>query len=327
MAVQSIRQAKVSPEALPRLFEIVERQDRRLAQFVDEFLDLGRIRAGRLWLEYEEVNLGDVLHDVAARLGPELARSGSSLTLTAQGAVVGQWDRSRLDQVVSNLLSNAIKFGLGKPIEITLGTRGDTAVLSVTDHGMGIEPQIREHIFHPFERGVSVRHYGGLGAGASHRADDPEGARRVSDRDQRVRRGLDVRGRAAPAPGRRRGAMNILLVDDDPDIREVLALVLRAEGHQVEEAGDGLQALAWLREGSAPSLILLDLMMPRLDGEGFTRELRGDPRLAWIPICILSGHHAARETALQLGAVGCLVKPIELEQLSAILRSVAGTRT
>lgn len=121
--------------------------------------------------------------------------------------------------------------------------------------------------------------------------------------------------------------MNILLVDDDPDIREVLALVLRAEGHQVEEAGDGLQALARLREGSAPSLILLDLMMPRLDGEGFTRELRGDPRLARIPICILSGHHAARETAIQLGAVGCLVKPIELEQLSAILRSVAGTRT
>jgi signal transduction histidine kinase len=165
MAVQSIRQATVSPEALPRLFEIVERQDRRLSQFVDELLDLGRIRAGRLWLEYEEVNLGDVVNDVAARLGPDLARSGSTLTITAPGEVVGQWDRSRLDQVACNLLSNAIKFGLGKPIEITIGARGGFASLSIKDHGMGIEPEIRDHIFNPFERGVSVRHYGGLGLG------------------------------------------------------------------------------------------------------------------------------------------------------------------
>jgi signal transduction histidine kinase len=165
LAVQSMRQAKVPPEALPRLLEIVERQDRRISQFVDDLLDLGRIRAGQFRLEYEEVNLGDVIHDVAARLGPELARSGSLLTVSAQGQVVGQWDRSRLDQVVFNLVSNAIKFGLGKPIEISIGTRGGSAVFSVKDHGMGIEPEARERIFKPFERGVSVRHYGGLGLG------------------------------------------------------------------------------------------------------------------------------------------------------------------
>jgi len=165
MAVQSIRQAKAPPEALPRLLEIVERQDRRISQLVDDLLDLGRIRAGRLRLEYEEVNLGEVIHDVAARLGPELARSGSLLTVSAQGQVVGQWDRSRLDQVVSNLVSNAVKFGLGKPIEITIGTRGGSTVLFVKDHGMGIEPEAHERIFKPFERGVSVRHYGGLGLG------------------------------------------------------------------------------------------------------------------------------------------------------------------
>jgi PAS domain S-box-containing protein len=165
LAVQSIRQAKVPPEALPRLLEIVERQDRRISQFVDDLLDLGRIRAGQFRLEYEEVNLGDVIHDVAARLGPELARSGSLLTVSAQGQVVGQWDRSRLDQVVFNLVSNAIKFGLGKPIEISIGTRGSSAVFSVKDHGMGIEPEARERIFKPFERGVSARHYGGLGLG------------------------------------------------------------------------------------------------------------------------------------------------------------------
>ncbi len=165
LAVQSIRQANVPPDALPRLFEIVERQDRRLAQFVDELLDLGRIRAGRLRFEYEDVDFGEVIHEVAARLGPDLARSGSSLTVTVHGQIVGQWDRSRLDQVVSNLLSNAIKFGLGKPIEITVRKHGGMAALLVRDHGTGIDPDIHDRIFKPFERGVSMRHYGGLGLG------------------------------------------------------------------------------------------------------------------------------------------------------------------
>ena len=119
--------------------------------------------------------------------------------------------------------------------------------------------------------------------------------------------------------------MHILIVDDDEDIREVLSIILRSEGHQVEEAADGLDALARLRKGSAPSLILLDMMMPRLDGEGFTREMRSDPRIADVPVCIISGHTAAREKALQLGAIGCLVKPIELEQLAAILQRVDET--
>lgn len=119
--------------------------------------------------------------------------------------------------------------------------------------------------------------------------------------------------------------MHILIVDDDDDIREVLAIVLRSEGHEVEEAVDGLDALVRLRRGCSPSLILLDLMMPRLDGEGLTREVRSDPRIAHVPVCVISGHPAAREKASQLGAVGYLVKPIELEQLSALIHSVAGT--
>lgn len=119
--------------------------------------------------------------------------------------------------------------------------------------------------------------------------------------------------------------MDILIVDDDDDIREVLALVLRSQGHEVEEAIDGLDALVRLRRGRPPSLILLDLMLPRLDGEGLTREVRSDPRIAHVPVCIISGHPAVREKASQLAAVGYLVKPIEIEQLSALLRGIAGT--
>lgn len=118
--------------------------------------------------------------------------------------------------------------------------------------------------------------------------------------------------------------MHILIVDDDEDIREVLGLILRSAGHQVEEAADGIDALARLRGGSSPSLILLDMMMPRLDGEGVMKAMKSDPRLACIPVWIISGHPAARERASQLGAVGCLVKPIKMEHLLAVIQSTAG---
>jgi CheY-like chemotaxis protein len=119
--------------------------------------------------------------------------------------------------------------------------------------------------------------------------------------------------------------MYILIADDDDDIREVLALVLRFQGHHVEEAVDGLDALAQMRAGGRPSLILLDLMMPRLDGEGVVKAMRSDPALADIRICILSGHADAREKAANLGVIGCLVKPLELHQLFAIVAQVAAT--
>ncbi len=118
--------------------------------------------------------------------------------------------------------------------------------------------------------------------------------------------------------------MRILLVDDDEDARQVLGLVLRSAGHEVEEAVDGLDAVEKLRAGSCPSLVLLDMMMPRLDGEGFLRAMREDACMARTQVWLLSGHREARKQAQELGAAGCLVKPVELEQLFAALRNAAG---
>jgi signal transduction histidine kinase len=165
LAVQSIRKTKVPPQSVPRLLELIEKEDRRLTHFVDELLDVGRMRAGTFHLDIQEVDLGDVVHSTVARLGPQITASGSSLTMSVEGGIVGQWDKTRIDQVVTNLLSNAIKFGLGKPIEINVTGRGSRAVLTVTDHGLGIERGMQARLFKPFERGVSVRHYGGLGLG------------------------------------------------------------------------------------------------------------------------------------------------------------------
>jgi signal transduction histidine kinase/PAS domain-containing protein len=164
LAVQTLQRG-LKPELMPRALDVIEREDRRLARFVDELLDVGRMRSGRLELTIEPVDLAAVARTVASRLAPELARAGSTLTLACDAAVVGQWDSFRLDQVVTNLLGNAIKFGRGKPISVSVSERDGSAVLEVVDHGIGIAPEVMDHIFLPFERGVSVRNYGGLGLG------------------------------------------------------------------------------------------------------------------------------------------------------------------
>lgn len=165
LAIQALLQKKLPPEALSRTLELVEREDRRLSHFVDELLDLSRMRAGRLQLQLEDVDFAEVVQDVVKRLGDDLAASGSSLTLTARPDVIGQWDRFRMAQLVTNLLSNAIKFGLGKPIELSVTSLDGRARLTVRDHGIGIDAAARDRIFQPFERNVSVRNYGGLGLG------------------------------------------------------------------------------------------------------------------------------------------------------------------
>jgi signal transduction histidine kinase len=165
LSVQAIMRKRLQPAASAHALELIEREDRRLSRFIDELLDIGRLRAGQLQFHLEDVDLADAVQDAAARLRAELTASGSSLTVTAQPGVVGEWDRFRIEQLAGNLLSNAIKFGLGQPIEVTASSARGRARLVVRDHGIGIDPAGRERIFLPFERAVSIRNYGGLGLG------------------------------------------------------------------------------------------------------------------------------------------------------------------
>jgi CheY-like chemotaxis protein len=118
--------------------------------------------------------------------------------------------------------------------------------------------------------------------------------------------------------------VSLMVVDDDEDIREVVKLLLESEGHRVITATDGLDAWRQLEAGARPSLILLDLMMPRMDGEQFLLTLRASSR-ASIPVIILSGHSAASVLARDLEANACLTKPIELEELLELVRRFTGT--
>ncbi len=157
----------VSPENSALLLESCRSQSRRLGRLIDELLDLTRIRAGKLELKLEDVDLTAIVKDVVARLGSERMQSGSKFHLELQSGVLGRWDRTRLEQVVTNLISNAIKYGAGRPITVSLerdGTR-EVARLSVRDQGLGISPEHQERIFERFERAINAKHISGLGLG------------------------------------------------------------------------------------------------------------------------------------------------------------------
>ena len=106
----------------------------------------------------------------------------------------------------------------------------------------------------------------------------------------------------------------VLIVDDDADIRDLMKIILEHEGYRVNVAADGFEALQQLQGGAHPSLILLDLMMPRMDGEQFLKEMRST-RFSGTPVIIMSGHAAAQTKANELHVDFCLMKPVECSEL------------
>ncbi|MDC0711344.1 response regulator [Stigmatella sp. ncwal1] len=138
----------------------------RLASLVDSLLDTTRIISGRLSLRREQgVNLAGIVRAVASGFETQAMRVGSPLEIDAPVRVLGHWDALRLEQVVTNLLSNALKFGAGRAVQLWVEERGEWARLRVSDQGIGMDEDVRARLFGRFERGVSDRHYGGLGLG------------------------------------------------------------------------------------------------------------------------------------------------------------------
>ena len=111
-----------------------------------------------------------------------------------------------------------------------------------------------------------------------------------------------------------KGKGSVMIVDDDADIRELLKIFLEADGYRVQVAVDGADAFEKLKAGAAPALILLDLMMPRMDGEQFLNLLRSQGFVN-TPVVVMSGHNAAHKKAIEMGADACLMKPFEFNEL------------
>jgi signal transduction histidine kinase len=163
--MRGLRDEAATPSIRERLWQNTTRQLERLTRLVDELLDVARVKGATMELQRTDVELGELARVVLDRFSVHLEREHIRASIDAPRPVRGHWDRSRLEQVVTNLLGNAVKFGQGRPIEIRVRNVELGAELSVRDHGIGVAPEQQQMIFDRFQRGVSSRHYAGLGLG------------------------------------------------------------------------------------------------------------------------------------------------------------------
>jgi PAS domain S-box-containing protein len=153
------------PQKVKRLIEQTDRHANRLVRLVEDMVDLARIGMGDWQQDRRPCDLSELARNVVAAHAEALLQAKCDVKLLAGTPVVVLGDAVRLEQVVVNLLTNAMKYGAGRPITVSTESRGDEAVLTVQDEGMGISSEDQERIFKRFERAVSARHISGMGLG------------------------------------------------------------------------------------------------------------------------------------------------------------------
>jgi len=158
-------EARLSEEKVAKKLDTVARQSHRLTVLINNLLEVTQITSGRLDLRPERIDLRELVDAVITRMREWIDRSGCRISIQAEGAVAGMWDRRHLETAVENLLSNATKFGAGRPIDVTIESDKSNARLRVRDRGIGILPEQQARVFQRFERAVPEQHYGGLGLG------------------------------------------------------------------------------------------------------------------------------------------------------------------
>jgi PAS domain S-box-containing protein len=326
-AVAATAKDPLDPRWVDRHLATAQRAAIRLGRLIESLLDVSRATVGGFPLERERVDLLVLAREVVARAGDELARANCRVTVDGTSGVVGRWDRLALERVLLHLLGNAMKYGPGRPVAITVSSHDDVAELTVRDHGIGIAENQREHVFERFARLGPLQHYGGFGLGlwlvrrlveahggsVEARAPAGEGA------EMAVRLPLSA-GAVVAVETKTGGTMGdgkeartrVLVVDDDDDVREILAMGLGGAGYEVHESPDGAAALEELAR-EKPDIVLLDMMMPVMSGPEFLAKVRADARYRDLPILMVTAWPG--EARNIEGANGVLTKPVDLGQL------------
>jgi len=326
--------------------EKINTAGKHLLALINDILDLSKIEAGRVDLYLERFELAQMLDEAVATVTPLVAKNGNRM-VTEFDDNLGQVraDLTKLRQALFNLLSNAAKFT--KDGAVTLAARrerrddGDWIRLSVTDTGIGIPADKLEHVFEEFSQADSstTRNFGGtglglpisrrfcqmmggditvnseLGQGSSFTIELPaavdalEAAKTLAEIDEAAE--LKI-----PA-----GVHPVLVIDDDPDSRELLRRTLEADGYIVAVAASGDEGLEMART-LLPALITLDVMMPGMDGWAVLQQLKGDPSLARIPVMMVT-ISSEKEIGSTLGAVDHLTKPVDRDTLRRLVSQYA----
>jgi PAS domain S-box-containing protein len=342
-----LRTGTLSAEVQRRAVDAIERNARAQAQLVDDLLDVSRIVSGRFSLTLEDVDLGAVVQSAIDTVRPTVAAKGLELDfveLPTRRAIVGG-DDDRLRQVFWNLLSNAVKFTTrGGRIRVTFGIEEQTAVVTVEDSGQGIPADFLHHVFERFRQADSSasRRHGGLGLGLAivrhlveahggtvSAASPGEGLGATFTVRLPLRRMADRADAAAPRLTRSTtlSGLTILVVDDEPDAREFLRLLLDAHGARVVVAASAGEALDHLVRHPVDAM-LADLGMPDRDGYSLmeaARELK-QPEGTLPPAVAVTAYASERERdrAIAAGYGWHVTKPIDADQLISIVAAATG---
>lgn len=157
--------ANFSGEKLVSSLSIAQEQTRRLQNLIKDLLNFSLITTGKLDLELKSSDLNDIVKSTLDRFEDHLTLSGCKVTFRPSEPIIGLWDQIRLEQAISNLLTNAIKYGEEQPIEVEVKKEHNTAKISISDHGIGIDPSLKKTIFERFQRATKDKKYQGLGVG------------------------------------------------------------------------------------------------------------------------------------------------------------------
>src|SRR5262245_55063282 len=342
-------------------FEVIQRSAESQAQLVDDILDTARIITGRFNLEVRPIEVGRILQAAVDVIRPSAEVKGITLQVVSDNqssTVIG--DASRVQQIFWNLLSNAVKFtNKGGRIEARLARIGDRIEVSISDTGVGIDPQFLPHVFDRFRQGdsSSTRKYSGLGLGLAivrHLAEVQGGSVVASSPGIGLGSTFKVDFPAAPTPCllqpesgpfepesspavesshtdscQELKGVSVLIVEDDPETLDLLKFILDQRAAQVTTAASAAEALRVL-EDSPADVLVSDLAMPDQDWYDLIRRVRSlaPERGGNVPAVALSAYTRAedRMRALAAGFSLHLPKPVDPSELVAALARLAGLK-
>lgn len=341
-ALQVIRLSNREPALVEQMRAMAERQVGHMTRLVDDLLDLSRISRGLIRLMKSPLDVAQPVRQAVEGVQPLVQERGLNLSVSLPPEpVYVEADPTRLQQIVGNLLSNAAKYtDPGGRLLLTVKQEGGEMVLRVRDTGIGIDPDMLPRIFDLFvqaERRLD-RSLGGLGIGltlvrnlvklhdgdvTAHSEGKGKGSEFVirlpaltaAQKEELRRKPPEDQPPVAHSAPRR-----ILVVDDNVDAAESLAVLLRMDGHEVRVACDGVEALQ-AAQADLPEMVVLDLGMPGMDGFEVARRLQTLPRSNEMLMVALTGwaQEEDRRRCYEAGFDGHLPKPVELDALRQFL--------
>ncbi|HZQ71665.1 MAG TPA: PAS domain S-box protein [Burkholderiales bacterium] len=326
---------ETDPEGARRARDIMTRQVKQIVRLVDDLLEISRIDQGKIELRREPLDLSAVMLSAVETSRPAIEAGKHTLNVTlATEPLPVNGDPVRLSQVVANLLNNAAKFtDPGGTIALRVRREAEHAEIEVQDSGIGIDAETLPRLFEMFSQGAQVgrRSSSGLGIGLAlarslvtlhggridARSDGPgKGAVFTVRLPLASALAAEKPQQQAAPPSRAAAHKRVLVVDDNADAAEALAMMLKSMGHEAYTATDGRIGLAMAR-AARPDVVLLDIGMPGLDGFEAVRRLRADPEGRAIRVVAVTGFGRTEDVrrSAEAGFDEHLVKPVTPELL------------